>query len=184
MADEYEIRKGIPLPPSSKRTGLTCALRKMEYLDSIVIPGDKISSVHPCAGQAGAKVKTEKNADGTVTVWCIQPSVAIGPPRKTGRPRKHPAPATPKPAPATAAADPPHRCAGATAAGPGSAAVVTTAADPALGLPEGYYSQGDPYGPSIWMEGKPPGATVTATATSPTPAPALASTSATHSIFD
>ena len=172
MADEYDIRKGIPLPlpPLSKQTGLTNTLRKMEYLDSIVIPGDKISSVHPCAGQAGAKVKTKKNADGTVTVWCISPSIATGPPRKTGRPQKHPLPLStmPKPAPVTAA--------GGYATHP--TAVVTTAADPALGLPEGYYSQGDPYGPSIWMEGKPPGATATI------PAPALAPASAKHSIFD
>jgi len=61
----YEIRKGVPVPNS----GLTGIIRKMEYLDSVDIPGDKVSSVHPCASQAGAKVKTKKNSDGTVTVW-------------------------------------------------------------------------------------------------------------------
>lgn len=76
MSDTYEIKKDVPVPSSDKRTGLTKTIRKMEYLDSIVIPADKISSVHPCAAQAGAKVKTQKNPDGTVTVWRIDPPAA------------------------------------------------------------------------------------------------------------
>ena len=77
MTDIYEIRKDVPAPASNKRTGLTKTIRKMEYMDSIVIPGDKISSVHPCAAQAGAKVKTQKNTDGTITVWRVDLPAAI-----------------------------------------------------------------------------------------------------------
>ena len=71
MSDVYEIRKDVPAPTSDKRTGLTKTIRKMEYMDSIVVPLSKLSSVHPCAAQAGAKVRTQKNADGTVTVWRV-----------------------------------------------------------------------------------------------------------------
>ena len=66
MVGLYEIKKGVPIPANA---GLTGIIRKMEYMDSVDIPGDKLSSVHPCASQAGAKVKTKKNSDGTVTVW-------------------------------------------------------------------------------------------------------------------
>lgn len=87
MSDTYEIKKDVPVPSSDKRTGLTKTIRKMEYLDSIVIPADKISSVHPCAAQAGAKVKTQKNPDGTVTVWRVNPPAAApGPAASTSTP--------------------------------------------------------------------------------------------------
>jgi hypothetical protein len=77
MTDTYEIRKDIPVASSGKQMGLTKTLRKMECMDSIVIPGNKISSVHACAAQAGMKVKTQKNADGTITVWRVDPLIAI-----------------------------------------------------------------------------------------------------------
>src|ERR1035441_656871 len=80
MNDTYEIRKGVPIALSGRQTGLTKTLRKMEYLDSIIIPGNKVSSAHSCAFQAGMKVKTQKNADGTVTVWRVDPLVSISQP--------------------------------------------------------------------------------------------------------
>lgn len=80
MPGTYEIKKDVPVPSSDRRTGLTETIRKMEYLDSIVVPADKISSVHPCAAQAGAKVKTQKNPDGTVTAWRVDPPTAASDP--------------------------------------------------------------------------------------------------------
>jgi len=80
MNDTYEIRKGVPVALSGRQTGLTKTLRKMEYMDSIIVPGNKVSSAHSCAAQAGMKVKTQKNADGTITVWRVDPLVAIGQP--------------------------------------------------------------------------------------------------------
>jgi hypothetical protein len=172
VTDEYEIRKGIPLPQSNKQTGLTSAIRKMEYLDSITIPGDKISSVHPCASQAGAKVKTEKNADGTVTVWrvdlpvtkCLGPAATEPGPVAISQPM-----AVTKSGPmATESARRPNASAIAksTIGAPGSVAdkrstntspkIILTVANPALGLPAGYYANDDPYGPMLWIEGKPP----------------------------
>lgn len=71
MADAYEIEKGIPPPPSSKRkTGMTELLRKMKHLDSIVVPNSKRSSVYSCAAQAGIEIRTKVNPDGrSVRVW-------------------------------------------------------------------------------------------------------------------
>lgn len=71
MADVYEIQKGVPPPPSSKRkTGMTELLRKMEHLDSIVVPNSKRSSVYSCAAQAGIEIRTRGNPDGkSITVW-------------------------------------------------------------------------------------------------------------------
>src|SRR5580704_9120699 len=74
---DYEIKKDVPPSPAGRHTGLTATLRKMEYMDSIVVPADKLSSIHPCAAQAGAKVRTQKNADGTVTVWRIDSPAAL-----------------------------------------------------------------------------------------------------------
>jgi hypothetical protein len=65
----YEIRKGVPVPSVNRQTGLTATLRRMEQGDSIVVPADKVSSMHPCAIQAGVKIMTQKNDDGTFTVW-------------------------------------------------------------------------------------------------------------------
>ena len=117
----YEIRKGVPAPASSKQPGLTKCLRKMEYMDSIVIPGDKISSAHPCAAQIGIRLITQKNSDGTYTLWRVDLPDVPPPERATASPK-----------------------------------IEKTRANPALGLPDGYYIQEDFYGPRIWMEGKPP----------------------------
>jgi hypothetical protein len=88
MGDIYEIKKGIPAPGSSDQPSLTKTLRQMEYMDRIDIPGDKISSAHPCAAQVGIKIKTQKNKDGTFTIWRVdlpdmpQFSAANAPPPK------------------------------------------------------------------------------------------------------
>jgi hypothetical protein len=66
---DYEIRKGVPIPSGNRQKGLTATLRRMEQGDSIVVPADKVSSMHPCAIQAGVKIMTQKNNDGTFTVW-------------------------------------------------------------------------------------------------------------------
>ncbi len=73
MADEFEIHKGVPVPPPEKRkTGMTEALRKMEHLDCIIIPNSKRASVYACAAQAGIKIRTKGNPDGaSITVWRI-----------------------------------------------------------------------------------------------------------------
>lgn len=79
MEDIYEIRKGVPVPPSVKyKTGMTDTLRKMEHQDSIVVPNSKRGSVYACAAQAGIKVVTQSNPDGlNVTVWRVdEPSGA------------------------------------------------------------------------------------------------------------
>ena len=71
MGNIYEIKKGVPAPGSSDQPSLTKTLRQMEYMDHIVIPGDKIPSAHPCAAQVGIKIKTQKNNDGTFTIWRV-----------------------------------------------------------------------------------------------------------------
>ena len=71
MGNIYEIKKGVPAPDSSNQPSLTKTLRQMEYMDRIVIPGDKIPSAHPCAAQVGIKIKTQKNNDGTFTIWRV-----------------------------------------------------------------------------------------------------------------
>ena len=72
MAEMYEIRKGVPVPAQvNRKIGLTYLLRKMAHLDSIVVPSDKRSSVYSCAAQAGIKVRTQGNPDGSVTVWRV-----------------------------------------------------------------------------------------------------------------
>lgn len=152
MEEDYEIRKGVPMPAPNRQRGLTNTMRLMRYMDSIVIPADKLSSAHPCAAQVGIKIKTRKNIDGTVTVWCVSSPVDSGPPRKPGRPRK-PGPPLAIPQPASGAR---HK-------------FVLTAAEPSLGLPEGYYAQDDPYGSTLWVEGRPP-SSPTAQATPATPA--------------
>jgi len=114
MPDTYEIKKDVPVPSSDKRTGLTKTIRKMEYLDSIVVPADKISSVHPCAAQAGAKVKTQKNPDGTVTVWRVDPPTAPPDPEPLAGGGRSPAAPTPN-------------------------------------STGGYYTEQDPYGPSVFV---------------------------------
>ena len=146
MEDEYEIRKGIPMPPLAKQPGLTSTMRKMEPMDSVVVPGDKLSSAHPCAAQLGMKIKTQKNADGTVTLWCISAAINADPPRKPGRPRRNPDPPQklpPAPRDSLVPITPPPK-------------IILTAANPALGLPAGYYANDDPYGSMLWIEGKPP----------------------------
>jgi hypothetical protein len=146
MEDIYEIKKGIPAPGSSDQPSLTKTLRQMEPMDSVVVPGDKLSSAHPCAAQLGMKIKTQKNADGTVTLWCISAVIGADPPRKPGRPRRNPDPPQKlPPAPKDSVAPitlPPN--------------IVVTVANPALGLPAGYYANDDPYGSMLWIEGKPP----------------------------
>jgi len=78
MAEDYAILKGIPLPErDSKGSGMTSSIRKMEYLDSIIVPESKLASIHACAKSAGARVRTQKNKDGTVTVWRIDPPSPI-----------------------------------------------------------------------------------------------------------
>ena len=67
---DYEVRKGVPII-QSKRTGLTEAIRALAVGDCLIIPGGQISSIHPCAANAGVKVKTHKNEDGTVTAWRV-----------------------------------------------------------------------------------------------------------------
>jgi hypothetical protein len=71
MGEIYEIRKGIPAPDSGDQPGLTKTFRIMDYMDSTVIPGNKIPSAHPCAAQVGIKIKTQKNDDGTFTIWRV-----------------------------------------------------------------------------------------------------------------
>lgn len=78
MGNAYEILKGVPFPSSGVQTGLTQTIRQMGHMDAIVVPANKQSSVHPCAAAAGAKVKTHRNADGTVTVWRVDRPVATG----------------------------------------------------------------------------------------------------------
>ena len=139
MANLYEIQKSVPIPSPKKHLGLTKLIREMEHGDSIVIPGDKISSVHPCAAQAGAKVKTRKNPDGTVLVWRVdEPEI------------DELIPVIPATIPA----------------GDGSGLrrsewprIERAAASPDLNLPEGYYFQEGPYTSRLWIEGKPPAVT-------------------------
>ena len=73
MTDVFAIRKGVPIPLLSKpKTGLTETLRRMEYGDSIVVPNSKRGSVYSCAAQAGIKIQTQSNLDGsTTTVWRV-----------------------------------------------------------------------------------------------------------------
>lgn len=69
MPDEYEIRKDVPMPASKGKSGLCATLRKMTCGNSITIPAEQQLSVYTCARSVGAKIKTQKEADGTVTVW-------------------------------------------------------------------------------------------------------------------
>lgn len=129
MANLYEIQKRVPIPPPKKHLGLTKLIREMEYGDSITIPGDKISSVHPCAAQVGAKVKTRKNPDGTVLVWRVdEPEIEV------------PVPIIP------------------TAVSGNSEwpKIEPTVASPSLNLPAGYYFQEGPFTLRLWIEGSPP----------------------------
>jgi hypothetical protein len=71
--------KGVPIPSGPQKTGLTDTLRKMEFEDCIVVPGNLASSLHPCAGYAGVKIKTRKNKDGTINVWRIDAPVPAAP---------------------------------------------------------------------------------------------------------
>jgi hypothetical protein len=73
MTDVFAIRKGVPIPFLSKpKSGLTETLRRMEYGDSIVVPNSKRGSVYSCAAQAGIKIQTQSNLDGsTTTVWRV-----------------------------------------------------------------------------------------------------------------
>lgn len=129
MANLYEIQKSIPIPSPKKQPGLTKLIREMEYGDSITIPGDKISSVHPCAAQAGAKVKTRKNPDGTVLVWRVdEPEID----------EEEPAPIIPATIPG------------------GSEWPKFEPTVASLNLPKGYYFQDGPYAPRVWIEGEPP----------------------------
>jgi hypothetical protein len=157
VAELYEIQKGVPAPSSDKKQpGLTKLIREMECGDCIVIPGDKISSVHPCAAQAKAKVRTRKNPDGTVTVW------------RTDEPEiDEPAPVVP--AVISGNSEWPK--------------IEPTVADHELNLPEGYYFQAGLYAPRVWMQGKPPAKT--AAGPGPAVAPrSTAESAAPKSIFD
>lgn len=130
MAELYEIQKGVPVPSSDKKQpGLTKLIREMECGDSIVIPGDKISSAHPCAAQAKAKVRTQKNPDGTVTIWRISSVIA---------------PKIDEPAPIIPVAS----------SSEWPKIEPTVASGP--NLPEGYYFRAGPYTSRVWIQGKPP----------------------------
>ena len=146
MANLYEIQKSVPIPSPKKHLGLTKLIREMEYGDSIVIPGDKISSVHPCAAQAGAKVKTRKNPEGTVLVWRVDepeideliPVIPATIPAGDGSGLRNPDPQLRR-------SEWPR--------------IERAAASPDLNLPEGYYFQEGPYTSRLWIEGKPPAVT-------------------------
>jgi hypothetical protein len=78
VQNTHQIRKDVPIPQDrSTRTGLSATIRRMEYGDSTVIPGDQQMSVHTCARSVGARVKTRSNKDGTVTVWRIDEPIVI-----------------------------------------------------------------------------------------------------------
>jgi hypothetical protein len=145
----FEIIKGNPIPSSSKQTGLTKTLRKMECMDSIVIPENKRSSVNSCATQAGIKIRTSSNKDGTVTVW-----------RTDGGATSSGA-ADPSLEPTSVSTPVP------TFYAPGYPKIERTVASPDMGLPEGYYIQEDYFGPRIWIQGQPPASKLAP----PTPAP-------------
>ena len=176
MEDIYEIKKGIPAPGSSDQPSLTKTLRQMEPMDSVVVPGDKLSSAHPCAAQLGMKIKTQKNADGTVTLWCISAAIGADPPRKPGRPRRNPDPPRRNPDPPQKLPPAPKDSVAPITLPPN---IVVTVANPALGLPAGYHIQEDPYGPCIWKEGKPP-----TTESGPVAPASAVSAVAKKSIFD
>jgi hypothetical protein len=140
LADIYEIRKDIPIPTPGGKDSLCAAIRRMSYGDSIVVPVEKHLGLHTSARSVGAKVKTRSNRDGTVTVWRIDsPVVGDAKQRNPDPLQRNPDPLQRNPDPLLTIARPETR---------------STVANPALGLPEGYYIQ-EPYGPSVWVEGKP-----------------------------
>jgi hypothetical protein len=77
MTDSYEIRTDVPVPETTRATGLSAAIRQMNCGDSIVVPANRIYSAHACARSVGAKVKTQSNRDGTATIWRIDEPVVI-----------------------------------------------------------------------------------------------------------
>lgn len=70
MDSDYEIRRDVPMREGRGGSrGLSGAIRRMGYGDSIVIPAAQQISAHACAKHVGAKVRTRKNEDGSVTIW-------------------------------------------------------------------------------------------------------------------
>ena len=138
----YEITDNRPLPGNhSMREGLTRTIREMCKDDSIEIPCVKKASAYSAARLAGAKVTVRDTGKGNAIVWRIDGPER--PPRShlpAGQPVKS-APTQPAPIlPAPAAPSKP---------------------TPAPGQPRvtrakgGYYTQPDPYGPSIFVPDDP-----------------------------